>query len=122
MQAPPSTYNTGEDAITRSLDVVKENTPSSLAELESAFEIAWTASVIEERNYSRIALQFPDELLHISVPVYQAIKAKLAPTRQLYVLADTTYGRFGVIYIHFKGPDLTVDTAAAVWTKLLLNM
>lgn len=92
MQAPPSTYNTGEDAITRSLDVVKENTPSSLAELESAFEIAWTASVIEERNYSRIALQFPDELLHISVPVYQAIKAKLAPTRQLYVLADTTYG------------------------------
>ncbi|KAG8935410.1 Diphthamide biosynthesis protein 2 [Tulasnella sp. 417] len=92
MQAPPTTYNTGEDAITRSLDVVKENTPSSPAELESAFEIAWAASVIEERNYTRIALQFPDELLHISVPVYQAIKAKLAPTRQLYVLADTTYG------------------------------
>ncbi|KAG9050229.1 Diphthamide biosynthesis protein 2 [Tulasnella sp. UAMH 9824] len=92
MQAPPSTYNSGEDAITRSLDVVKENAPSSLAELESAFDIAWTASAIEQRNYSRIALQFPDELLHISVPVYQAIKAKLAPTRQLYVLADTTYG------------------------------
>ncbi|KAG8956227.1 Diphthamide biosynthesis protein 2 [Tulasnella sp. 424] len=96
MQAPPPTYSSGEDAITRSLDVVKESTPSSLADLENAFDIVWTASVIEERKYSRIALQFPDELLHISVPVYQAIKAKLAPTRQLYVLADTTYGRFGI--------------------------
>ncbi|KAG8983737.1 Diphthamide biosynthesis protein 2, partial [Tulasnella sp. 427] len=92
MQAPPPTYTSGEDAITRSLDVVKESTPSSLAELDDAFDITWTASVIEERNYSRIALQFPDELLHISVPVYSSLKAKLAPSRQLYVLADTTYG------------------------------
>lgn len=56
MQAPPSTYNSGEDAITRSLDVVKETTPSSLADLENAFDIVWTASVIEERKYSRVLL------------------------------------------------------------------
>lgn len=41
----------------------------------------------------QICLQFPDELLHDSVPVFQAIRAKLPDRVELYVMADTTYGR-----------------------------
>lgn len=41
----------------------------------------------------QIALQFPDELLHDSVPVYKALRQILGPEINLYVLADTSYGR-----------------------------
>ena len=42
----------------------------------------------------QIALQFPDELLHDSVPIYRDLKNQLTDDRQLYVLADTSYGRY----------------------------
>ncbi len=41
----------------------------------------------------QIALQFPDELLPHSVPIFRLLKSKIADTRELYVLADTSYGR-----------------------------
>lgn len=41
----------------------------------------------------QIALQFPDELLHDAVPVFRAIRDRLPQEKELYVLADTTYGR-----------------------------
>lgn len=41
----------------------------------------------------QVALQFPDELLHNSVPIFRALKAKVGENVQLYVLADTSYGR-----------------------------
>lgn len=41
----------------------------------------------------QIALQFPDELLPHSVPIFKTLKSRLASDRELYVLADTTYGR-----------------------------
>lgn len=41
----------------------------------------------------QIALQFPDELLHDSVPIYRALKSKIGSSQELYVLADTSYGR-----------------------------
>jgi diphthamide biosynthesis protein 2 len=42
---------------------------------------------------SQIALQFPDELLHDSVPIYHRLKRAIGADRELYVLADTSYGR-----------------------------
>ena len=45
----------------------------------------------------QIALQFPDELLHDSVPIFRAIKRRLDEGRELYVLADTSYGRQATI-------------------------
>jgi len=38
-------------------------------------------------------MQFPDDLLHDSVPVFQAVRSKLADHVELYVMADTTFGR-----------------------------
>ena len=42
---------------------------------------------------NQVALQFPDELLHHSVPIFRALKSKIGDRSQLYVLADTSYGR-----------------------------
>lgn len=43
----------------------------------------------------KICLQFPDQLLHDSVPVFKALRARLQDSVELYVMADTTYGRCG---------------------------
>ena len=43
--------------------------------------------------FTQTALQFPDELLRHSVPIYRSLMSRLGPGRELYVLADTSYGR-----------------------------
>ncbi|KAG6860061.1 hypothetical protein C0991_012291 [Blastosporella zonata] len=85
----------GEDAITRSIDVHADITSSQLApsEFDDFYDIERTSKEIINGDYKRIALQFPDELLHVSVPIYRRLKAKIGEGRELYVLADTSYGR-----------------------------
>ncbi|KAA8544773.1 hypothetical protein F0562_019523 [Nyssa sinensis] len=74
-------------------------------ELESTYEIARTANFIRSRNFTRVALQFPDELLTDSTRVVSALREKLCSLEEsyigsdrngrdigLYVMADTTYG------------------------------
>jgi diphthamide biosynthesis protein 2 len=41
----------------------------------------------------KVALQFPDELLRDSVPIYHNLKRAIGADKELYVLADTSYGR-----------------------------
>ncbi|KAJ6632488.1 putative diphthamide synthesis protein-domain-containing protein [Mycena sp. CBHHK59/15] len=79
----------GAEVIARTIDVQPDSTP---AELDDFYEIARTASEITAGDYKRIALQFPDELLHASVPIYRRLTAALGPVCALYVLADTSYG------------------------------
>ncbi|KAH9975018.1 putative diphthamide synthesis protein-domain-containing protein [Lactifluus volemus] len=55
-------------------------------------ELDWTANQIISNNYKRIALQFPDELLCDSVTIYHGLKRAIGADRELYVLADTSYG------------------------------
>lgn len=40
----------------------------------------------------QVALQFPDDLLHDAVPVFNVLRARLPSPVELYILADTTYG------------------------------
>ncbi|KAF8585866.1 diphthamide biosynthesis protein [Ramaria rubella] len=101
--------SSGEEAITRELNVKSTKraiNPSTLEErtrVDELYEVEWTASEIARGDYKQasgpkiymlilIALQFPDELLNISVPIYQSLKQRLAPDVGLYVLADTSYG------------------------------
>ncbi|KAK4704388.1 diphthamide biosynthesis protein 2, partial [Phenoliferia sp. Uapishka_3] len=91
-QAPPPVANSGEDAITRVVDVAPESFADEQVSLEDAYEVLMTLAEIEKGNYQRIALQFPDELLHDAVPVFRAIRDRLPVEKELYVLADTTYG------------------------------
>ncbi|TIA88566.1 hypothetical protein E3P99_02514 [Wallemia hederae] len=83
--------NSGEDAIMRSEPVEMAEISSSSSDLLSSFEIARTARDILTGGYSKIALQFPDNLLHHSVTVYKALSANLPPSHKVYILADTTY-------------------------------
>ncbi|KAI0821748.1 diphthamide biosynthesis protein [Trametes gibbosa] len=85
--------SSGEDAITRTINL-HEDVPSVLSEADYdiTFDVARTVEEIERGDYKRIALQFPDEFLPHSVPIFKALKLKIAPSRELYVLADTTYG------------------------------
>ncbi|XP_010418633.1 PREDICTED: diphthamide biosynthesis protein 2-like [Camelina sativa] len=65
-------------------------------EFESMYEINRTAEFIISKSFSRIALQFPDELLKESTKVVSALKSKtrLLTDREVrfFVMADTTYG------------------------------
>ncbi|XP_034680154.1 2-(3-amino-3-carboxypropyl)histidine synthase subunit 2-like [Vitis riparia] len=74
-------------------------------ELESNYEIGLTADFIRSRNFTRVALQFPDELLKDATRVVKALRDRLeSPSESgsvgsgdgkevgLFVMADTTYG------------------------------
>lgn len=85
----------GEDAIKRTIDVKIDETADRLSsshEFDLFYEIDRTADEIIKGDFKRIALQFPDELLHDSVPIYRALKARIGEGQDLYVLADTSYG------------------------------
>lgn len=60
-------------------------------------EIVATAGYILDRGFTRVALQFPDELLHASVEVTSLLLSALSERNishgvKLFVMADTTYG------------------------------
>ncbi|TFK94479.1 diphthamide biosynthesis protein [Polyporus arcularius HHB13444] len=103
--------SSGADAIRRTIDLAEEDIPntSTAEELEDVYDIARTAHEIEKGDYKRIALQFPDELLPHSVPIFRLLKSKIAETRELYVLADTSYGR----QLTCVGHSCCVDEVAA---------
>ncbi|KAF7361445.1 2-(3-amino-3-carboxypropyl)histidine synthase subunit 2 [Mycena sanguinolenta] len=82
-------FASGADAISRTINVNPETTPTSSNELDAYYDIERTIAKIIAGDYKRIALQFPDELLHDSVPIYRRLKAGIGLGRELYVLADT---------------------------------
>ncbi|CAE6512824.1 unnamed protein product [Rhizoctonia solani] len=96
-QPPPSgAFSTAdEEAINRSVEIKStELTASDVQQenIDELFEIRETAQYITDNDYKQIALQFPDELLGVSVPIYNRLKQLLGDRRNTYVLADTTYG------------------------------
>ncbi|SCV69855.1 BQ2448_1249 [Microbotryum intermedium] len=90
--APPPVANSGEDAITQTIGVEPEQFAPEFESLYDAYEIETTVHQIMGGGFQRIALQFPDELLHDSVQIYHLLRARLEAQIELYVLADTTYG------------------------------
>ncbi|KAJ2933761.1 hypothetical protein H1R20_g3331, partial [Candolleomyces eurysporus] len=83
--------STGEDVIARTIDI--DQVHGRAGDLEDFYEIQRTADEIVAGDFKRIALQFPDELLGGSVPVFRSLKARIGSGREIYVLADTSYGR-----------------------------
>lgn len=74
-------------------------------DVESNYEIARTAAFIRSRNFRRVALQFPDDLLKDSTRVVSALREKLQSLKDsdsgssmngeemgLFVMADTMFG------------------------------
>ncbi|TEB24956.1 diphthamide biosynthesis protein [Coprinellus micaceus] len=82
--------NAGQDVIQTTITL--DSTHRRNQDIETFYEVARTADEIVNGNFKRIALQFPDELLGDSVPVFRALKGRIGPGREIYVLADTSYG------------------------------
>ncbi|KAL0328253.1 UNVERIFIED_CONTAM: 2-(3-amino-3-carboxypropyl)histidine synthase subunit [Sesamum calycinum] len=61
-------------------------------DLETNYEVARVAEFISSHQFTRVALQFPDELLKDSMRVVKALRQELNSSVKLYVMADTTYG------------------------------
>lgn len=61
-------------------------------DFESKYEISSTVNFIRRRNFTRVALQFPDELLKDSPRVAKALRSELGKDLRLYVMADAAYG------------------------------
>ncbi|KAH9161619.1 diphthamide biosynthesis protein [Lactarius sanguifluus] len=83
-----------QDVIQRPVVLDQSQTHVQLAaeELRDYYELEWTANEIVSNNYKRVALQFPDELLRDSVPIFHSLKRAVGANSELYVLADTSYG------------------------------
>lgn len=114
-EQPPSAFTaSGEDAIARSIDTTSGVSAqrSESSDVDEFYEIKRTAEIVREGNYKRVsppltspspsivvehdpqvALQFPDELLHDAVPIYRSLKRSVGDGHDLYVLADTSYGK-----------------------------
>jgi len=62
--------------------------------LDSYFEIERIAVWVRDRNFNRIALQFPDDLLRFSVQISTILAERLGNDENVrfYVLGDTSYG------------------------------
>ncbi|PIA34160.1 hypothetical protein AQUCO_03800022v1 [Aquilegia coerulea] len=74
-------------------------------DLASNYEIARTAQFIHDKGFTKVALQFPDELLKDSTKVVSTLRVNLQvlisesdakddgrKAAELFVMADTTYG------------------------------
>lgn len=120
MEAPgPSTTSTvsasGVEAIETTIDITPQIQISEVP-LEDVYEVDRTVAEIQRGRWTKVCLhkvfksnrmsqpanltsamqvcmQFPDELLHDSVPVFQAVRRRLPDNVELYVMADTTHGR-----------------------------
>ncbi|PSR77737.1 hypothetical protein PHLCEN_2v7721 [Hermanssonia centrifuga] len=88
--------SSGEDVINRTI-TIEEGHDLLQEEFEDYYDIDRTVEEIVKGGYKRIALQFPDELLHDSVPIFRLLKSRIGPGSDLYVLADTSYGRQALI-------------------------
>lgn len=114
MTEPTTSFaDSGEAVISRKIDVSLDTSASPLSASEFAeyYDVARTMDEIIKGGYKcvrsasplepreqltvlcQVALQFPDELLRDSVPVFKALRSKLEEEIHLYTLADTSYGR-----------------------------
>ncbi|KAJ3343136.1 Diphthamide biosynthesis protein 2 [Gonapodya sp. JEL0774] len=69
-----------------------DHTFSDPVEFAQFFELNRTINTIKFSNFSKIALQFPDELLLHASLVVQSLKAQSPSHVEFFVLADSTYG------------------------------
>ncbi|KAH0835596.1 putative diphthamide synthesis protein [Lanmaoa asiatica] len=121
-ELPPSAFAaSGGEAIARSIDIaasVSAQRPES-SNVAEFYEIERTAEIILKGDYKRVALQFPDELLHDAVPVYRLLKRNVGTAHDLYVLADTSYGNCCVdeVAAQHVDADLMVHYGHACMSK-----
>ncbi|XP_029004493.1 2-(3-amino-3-carboxypropyl)histidine synthase subunit 2 [Betta splendens] len=81
--------SSSETVIQRSIDVAAR-TNTAPEKLEELYEIKKTCDFISQRQFKKVALQFPDELLVDSVLVAAEIEKN--SSAKTFILGDTSYG------------------------------
>ena len=88
------------------------------------FDLEAVKRLIITHNFKRVALQFPDELLNICVPVYQHLSVGLEETApesdiELFISADSTFGSSvdDVSALHVSG-DVIVYFGTTITTVI----
>ncbi|GJJ16225.1 hypothetical protein Clacol_010521 [Clathrus columnatus] len=97
-------FSSGKDAIQRTIDINPDDiadilipeTPEDFLLFEKIYDVKWTAEEIIVGKYNQIALQFPDELLCVSVPIFQCLKKRLPSETSLYVSSGHFIREVGV--------------------------
>ncbi|XP_077410219.1 2-(3-amino-3-carboxypropyl)histidine synthase subunit 2 [Vanacampus margaritifer] len=81
--------SSSENVIQRQVDV-QETTRTPLEELNEFYQLQKTCDFVCQNHFKKVALQFPDELLHDS----SAIAAEIERITQakVFILGDTSYG------------------------------
>lgn len=93
--------------------------------LLAQFEVEETARYIADGGYERVALQFPDELVHCSVAVHAAVSRRVPADAFVCILADSTFDGGQVdfvaaqhidaqLIVHYGGAQLDVSGPIAV--------
>ncbi|XP_013177100.1 PREDICTED: diphthamide biosynthesis protein 2 [Papilio xuthus] len=105
----------GKICIERELGVVPTN--RQFEDLISYFDVLKTCKWISDNNYSKVCLQFPDELLNVSAVIFEEIK-NICDV-DLYILGDTSYASCcvdAVAAMHVQG-DAVIHYGRSCFTK-----
>ncbi|KAJ2499692.1 Diphthamide biosynthesis protein 2 [Coemansia sp. RSA 1972] len=86
---PVAIDNDGSAVLERNVEPSKQ-LAHTVAEAVELYDVDRTAAHIAEGGYSRVALQFPDELLADSTLVSRALQERTGA--RVFILADTSYG------------------------------
>ncbi|KAJ2357104.1 Diphthamide biosynthesis protein 2 [Coemansia sp. RSA 2618] len=89
LQNPVAIDNDGRAVIERDVEPSQPRVQTSSEAVEE-YEIERTAAVITENGYTRVALQFPDELLADATLVSAELQKRV--DAHICILADTSYG------------------------------
>lgn len=86
LNGPATFADDGRSTIERTIEA---NT-IKIDDIDTFYEIERTCQRILDCDYSRIALQFPDELLPDSASVASRLRERTG--KSIFILADTSYG------------------------------
>ncbi|XP_055346647.1 2-(3-amino-3-carboxypropyl)histidine synthase subunit 2-like [Paramacrobiotus metropolitanus] len=79
-----------EDILSRIPDVSADDASTRTEDLDETYLLPECSEWIAAHDYKRIALQFPDRLLHDAAAVYQKLEL-FCSGRRFFILGDTTY-------------------------------
>ncbi|KAM9775086.1 2-(3-amino-3-carboxypropyl)histidine synthase subunit 2 [Syngnathus typhle] len=81
--------SSSENVIQRQVDV-QETRRTPLEELDEFYQIQKTCEFVSQNRFRKVALQFPDELLHDSTAI--AAEIERITQAKVFILGDTSYG------------------------------
>ncbi|KAJ3163445.1 Diphthamide biosynthesis protein 2 [Geranomyces michiganensis] len=111
LKGPTAFADDGSAVLQRTVEVPKANNAfhpcASYEDLLKSYDIERTVRHILSNDCSKIALQFPDDLLADAAEVSTLIKTRTG--KDVYILADTTFGRTSRLPVLYVFPQAAID-------------